>query len=341
MRRNLSKLYVILMVTCMILLSACQAPSDEVQTSIANTDQFSNGEKQEEPPTMVPQLADGEIQEALSNILSNSEDKQEIEEGPIESNEEKEPTEETPRVDFELPKDAFIIEVSRDNNGDQRVITLKGETLQIWLNQTIACEKKIPIPAEVSIGNSFYEVVGNPYISEEGKLVLIQSYTTMEGKLKLDYTILAKHCKKIIPSLNWDGYVFQNDEGKYILAHYRDSQSLPWYPYEGFGFSEVEDTNFSLPKPTIIWLNESTVKSVNFGSWVSSSYGYQDVSAISARLDVESYGELDISNVLGSFEPIEVDDKFFDLLYQKFEPQEYEERLAKVIQTLNQYKRKS
>lgn len=103
----------------------------------------------------------------------------------------------------------------------------------------------------------------------------------------------------------------------------------------------MEDTNFTLPKPTIIWLNESTVKSANFGSWGSSSYGYQDVSAISARLDVESYGELDISNVLGSFEPIEVDDKFFDLLYQKFEPQEYEERLAKVIQTLNQYKRKS
>lgn len=217
----------------MILLSACQAPSDEAQTSIANTDQFSNGEKQEELPTMVPQLADGEIQEALSNILSNSEDKQEIEEEPIESNGEKEPTEKTSRVDFELPKDAFIIEVSRDNNGDQRVITLKGETLQIWSNQTIACEKKIPIPAEVSIGNSFYEVVGNPYISEEGKLVLIQSYTTMEGELKLDYTILAKHCKKIIPSLNWDGYVFQNDEGKYILAHYRDRQSLPWYPYEG------------------------------------------------------------------------------------------------------------
>lgn len=340
MRRNLSKLYVILMVTCMILLSACQAPSDEAQTSIANTDQFSNGEKQEELPTMIPQLADGEIQEALSNILSNSEDKQEIEEEPIESNGEKEPTEKTSRVDFELPKDAFIIEVSRDNNGDQRVITLKGETLQIWSNQTIACEKKIPIPAEVSIGNSFYEVVGNPYISEEGKLVLIQSYTTMEGELKLDYTILAKHCSKIVPVLAYDSWVFQNNEGKYGLAFYRDD-AYYWYPYEGFRFNTVEDSNFSLPKPTIIWLNESTVKSANFGSWGSSRYGYRDISAISVRLNVESYGELDIANIIGSFDPIEIDEDFSAMFYESFMPQEYEERLAKVIQTLNQYKRKS
>ena len=190
---------------------------------------------------------------------------------------------------------------------------------------------------KLSIGNGFYEIIGNPYISEDGSLVLIQSYTTPAGRQKLDYTILTENCNKIITSLANDGYVFQDYEGKYGLAFYRDN-SFPWYPYAGIGFSTVDSNNFILPEPTIIWLNESTVKSVSFGYWGSTSYHYQDIRAISARLDIESYGELDIAFVQEPFEPVEIDDTFLKLLREKFAPQEYEERLAQLMQTIILYK---
>lgn len=330
MKKNLSRLYITLIVAFLVLLTACGASGDRKQEATVATAEYSNAEVQEAPSTAF-QIFDDETQEELKNILSKLEAEQE--------KEQKEELIERP-LDFELLEDAFIIEVSRNYKGDQKTLLLKDGFLQFWLNQSVVCVKKIPAPSKVSIGSSFDEVIGNPYISEDGKLVLIQSYTTLEGEPKIDYTILANHCNKIIPVLAYDSYVFQNYEGKYGLAFYRDD-SFYWYPYTGFGFNTVEDSNFSLPKPTIIWLNTSTVKSVKFGSWGTTSYGYQDVTAISARLDVESYGELDIANVSGSFEPVEVDKDFFGLLDEKFTPQEYEERFFTVIQTINKYKQKS
>lgn len=333
MNKNLSKLYTIFVVISLVLLTACQASDDQKQETSENATCFYSFKAQEKS-AITSLFEDEKIREALSNALSNLKDRQEIEQEPTE------PVETQEKVDLELPGGEFIIEYNQNSNGELSVLTLKDGILKYWLNGTIVCKKTIPIPAKTSFGSSFNDIIGNPYISEDGKLVLIQSYTTLEGELKLDYTIFAKHCSKIVPVLAYDSWVFQNNEGKYGLAFYRDD-AYYWYPYAGFRFNTVEDSNFSLPKPTIIWLNESTVKSVSFGSWGSSSYGYQDVSAISARLDVESYGELDISNVLGSFKPIEVDGKFFDLLHQKFEPQEYTERLCLVIQALNEYKQKS
>lgn len=248
------------------------------------------------------------------------------------------PEEET--LDFELPEGTILIEVYKENDGNQKAITLKDGVLQLWLNQNVVCEKRIPIPAQISIGNGFYEIIGNPYISKNDELVLIQSYTTLNGKPKIDYTILASRCKKIIPSLIYDGYVFQNYEGKYGLVYYRDWKPLG-NPYAGFHFNSIEDNDFSLPEPTTIWLNNSTVKSVKFGSWGSASYGYQDINAISARLDVESYGELDISFVCELFEPVEVDDDFFDFLDEKFAPQEYEKSFSLLLRTIDSYRRKS
>lgn len=333
MNKNLSKLYTIFVVISLVLLTACQASDDKKQETSENAN-CSYSFKAQEKSAITSLFEDEKIREALSDVLSNLEDRQELEEEPAEPDEAQE------KVKLELPSGEFLIEYDQEPNGELRILTLKDGILKYWLNGTIVCKKTIPIPAKTSVGSSFNDIIGNPYISKDGKLVLIQSYTTLERELKIDYTILAKHCSKIVPVLAYDSWVFQNNEGKYGLAFYRDD-SFYWYPYSGLGFNTVEDSNFSLSKPTIIWLNESTVKSVSFGSWGSSSYGYQDVSAISARLDIESYGELDILNVSGSFEPIEVDDKFFDLLHQKFEPQEYEERLCLVIQTLNEYKQKS
>lgn len=321
MNKKFNKFYIVLAVACFLLLTACHASEEKMQEDSITAYQFS----------------DKEMQESASDVPAKFENEQELPETTIEQNDAEELIEGTSSLDFELPNDVFVIEISRNHNDNQKVLALKDEFLQLWLNQTMICEKKIPVPAKVSIGSNFYEVIGNPYISEDGSLVLIQSYTTPKGEQRLDYTILAKNCIKIIPSLVYDGYVFQNYEGKYGLAFYRDNPSFPWYPYEGFGFNTV-DSNFSLPIPTIIWLNESTVKSVKFGSWGSTSYGYQDISAISVRLEVESYGELDIAQVCDSFEPVEVDDIFFDLLYEKFSPNEYNERFSKVIQTINEYK---
>lgn len=320
MRKIFNKFYIVLIALFCIFLTACQ---------------FYSEEPQEETKSGLQE----QLLEQPSEALQVEEEKQELIETPIEQEELEESIEEVTSSAFKLPADVFIIEVSRNYDGNQKALTLKDGLLQFWLNENIVCERQIPIPAEVTIGSNFYEVIGNPYISEDGRLVLVQSYTTSEGKQKLDYTILTNNCSKIIPSLNYDGYVFQNFEGKYGLVFYRDNPQFPWYPYEGFGFNTV-DSNFTLPKPTIIWLNESTVKSVNFGSWGSTSYGYQDISAISVRLDVEAYGELDIAQVGNSFEPVKVDNNFFNLLYEKFTPKEYNERFSKVIQTINKYKQK-
>lgn len=210
------------------------------------------------------------------------------------SDEEPAPEKETERenvpeektLDFEPLEGATIIEVSQENDGNQKALTLKDGVLQLWLNQDVICEKRIPIPAQLSIGNGFYEIIGNPYISKNGELVLIQSYTTLNGKPKIVYTILANRCKKIIPSLIYGGYVFQNYEGKYGLVYHSDRQPFIGCPYEDLYFSPVKDKDFSLPEPTTIWLNYSTVKSVKFGSWGSTSYHYRDISGISARLDL-------------------------------------------------------
>lgn len=318
MKKIFSKVYIVLIIMLLGLLTACQ---------VSNT----------EPQDMPQNALQVELVEEPRKTSQNSEENQELIEKPIEQVKLEEPTQEVESSDFKFPDDVFIIEVYRHSNGDQEFLTLKDEFLQFWVNENMVCEKKIPVPAEISIGSNFYEIIGNPYISKDGSLVLIQSYTTSKGELKLDYTILAKNCSKIIPSLNYDGYVFQNNEGKYGLVFYHDEPRFPWYPYEGFGFTEA-DVDFALPKPTTIWLNESTVQSVNFGSWGSTSYGYRDVSAISVRLNVESYGELDIANVYGPFEPVEVDDDFFDLLYEKFAPQNYEKKFSTVLQTINEYK---
>jgi len=320
MKKIFNQFYIVLIVLFCVLLTACQ---------------FSSEETQKETKSELQEQLSEQPSEALQVVL----EKQELIETLIEQEELEKSIEEIICSAFKLPTDAFIIEISRNYDGSQETLTLKDDLLQFWLNQNIVCEKRIPIPAEVTIGSNFYEVIGNPYISKDGRLVLIQSYTTPDGKQKLDYTILTNNCSKIIPSLNYDGYVFQNFEGKYGLVFYHDNPPFPWYPYEGFGFDTV-DSNFTLPKPTIIWLNESTVKSVNFGSWGSTSYGYQDISAISVRLDVEAYGELDIAQVGNSFEPVEVDNNFLDLLYEKFTPKEYNERFSKVIQTINEYKQK-
>lgn len=240
---------------------------------------------------------------------------------------------------FAFPTNAFIIEVSRDCNENVKILALKDGFLQFWLNYTLVCEKKIPVPAKVSIGSGFYQVIGNPYISEDDSLVLIQSYTTPEGEPKLDYTILAKDCRKIVPTLNYNCYLFQNYEGKYGLAYYHTSP-LPYYIYEGFGFNDL-DNDFPLLTPKVIWLDTKTVKMVNFGSWGSTSYGYQDISAISTRLYVDGYGEVDVSSVYDLSEPVEVDCYFFDSLREKFAPTAYTQRFAKLLQLIDEYKQKS
>lgn len=321
MRKFFNKVYILAIILFCVLLTACQTTNEEPQEEPKNELQVQVLEE----PSETSQVSE-ESQEQMEMIIEH----QELE-GPIK---------EVPCSSFKLPDDVFIIEVSQTYDGNQQALTLKDNLLQFWVNDNMVCEKQIPVPAKISLGSNFYEVIGNPYISTDNQLILIQSYTTSSGQRKLDYTVLTNNCIRIIPSLNYDGYVFQNFEGNYGLASYRDASPLPWYPYEGFGFN-IADSNFTLPKPTIIWLNESTVKSVNFGSWGSSSYGYQDVSAISVRLNVESYGELDIARVGDSFEPVEVDYVFLDLLREKFLPEEYTERFNKVIQTLSEYKEKS
>ena len=318
--KKISKSIVLIALFC-ILLTACQFSSKDTQ------EEYATVELQEQPS------------ENPSTSLQFIDEKQESLETNIEQSSLEEPTEKVTSSAFKFPDDVSIIGVSRNYNDDQEALTLKDGLLQLWINENIVCEKQIPLPAKISIGSGFYEVIGNPYISNDGRLVLIQSYTNPKGEQKLDYTILAENCSKIIPSLNYNGYVFQNNEGKYGLVFYDGNIQTIGYPYEGFGFNTV-DINFALPEPTIIWLNKETVKSVNFGSWGSTSYGYQDIHAISVRLDVESYGELDIANACDYFEPVEVDNNFFDLLYEKFTPEEYNERFSKLIQTINEYKQK-
>lgn len=324
MNKKINRFYMVLVVTFLVLLTACHVSDSKMQENTISVYQFSDEETQEES----------------SKAISSFANKQELAEMTICNNDSKEPIEEASSLECELPNNDFIIEDYRDYNENQKVVISKDGFLQFWLNQTMVCEKKIPVPAKISVGSGLYGVIGNPYISEDGDLVLIQSYTTAEGEPKIDYTILTKKCSKIIPSLICDGYVFKNYDGKYGLVYYRDESPFLGYPYEGLHFNSV-DKNFSLPKPTIIWLNESTVKMVNFGSWGTSSYEYQDISAISVRLYVESYGELDIAYVCDPFEPVEIDDRFLDLLYEKFTPEEYNERFSKVIQTINEYKQNS
>lgn len=319
MRKIFNKFYIVLIALFCLLLTACQ---------------FSSEESQEEPKSELQE----QLLEQSIGTLQVADEKQELIEIHIEQEEIEKPIEEVTSSAFKLPDDVFIIEISRNYNGNQEALTLKDGLLQFWVNENMVCEKQIPVPAEVLMGSNFYEVIGNPYISKDGSLVLIQSYTTQEGKQKLDYTILTNSCRKIIPSFNYAGYVFQNFEGKYGLVFYHTNRPFPNL-YEGFGFNTV-DSSFKLPTPSIIWLNESTVTSVNFASWGSTSYGYQDISAISVRLNVESYGELDIVQIGNSFEPVEVDNNFFDLLYEKFPPEEYNERFYKVIKTINEYKQK-
>ena len=317
MKKIFKKAHIIFIVLFCVLLTACQSSSKDSQEECQS-------ELQEQPL------------EETSASLQVMEEKQELIEKTIEQPSSQETIKKATVLDFKFPDDVFIIEVSRNYNDDQEAITLKDELLQLWINGNMVCEKQIPPPAKVSIGSNFYEVIGNPYISNDGRLVLIQSYTNPKDEHKLDYTILAKNCSKVIPSLNYNGYVFQNYEGKYGLVFYDGNIQTIGYPYEGFGFNTV-DNNYTFPKPTIIWLNESTVKSVNFGSWGSSMYGYQEIWGISARLDVESYGQLDISHACDSFEPVEINDNFFYLLHEKFTPEEYNERFSKYWSEWHRY----
>lgn len=313
-----SKFYIVLIALFCVLLTACHISSEEPQ-------EYPKIELQE--PLLGQPSKDLQVPEEKTELTYISVEKEKLEET----------IEKDTSSAFKLPDNVFITQVYRNYDGDQEVLTFKKDgLLQFWVNENMICQKQIPVPAEVSIGNNFYEVIGNPYISTDGELVLIQSYTTPEGKQKLDYTILAKNCSKIIWSLNYDGYVFQNYDGKYGLVFYRYTPPFPWYPYEGFGFNTVDD-DFTLPTPTTIWLDKSTVKSVNFGDWGSSSYGYRDISAISVRLEVDSYGELDIAQVGDSFEPVEVDIYFIDFLHEKFAPEEYNKRYSKVLQMINEY----
>lgn len=320
MKKFFNKVSIVLIALLCVLLTACQFHSKDTQKEYQS--------ELQEPPL-----------EEFNMTLQVEEAKQELIETTIEQPFQEETAEGVTNSDLELPNDVPIIEISRNYTDNQEAITLKDGLLQLWINENMICEKQIPIPARESIGEGFYEVIGNPYISYDGRLVLIQSYTTSEGEKELDYTILAKSCNKIVPSLNYNGYVFQNNKGKYGLVFYDDETPIPGYPYEGFEFETV-DSDFALPKPTIIWLNESTVKSVNFGSWGSASYGYRDVSGISVRLDVEGYGELNIAHVCDSFTPVEVDYKFLDFLHEKFTPEEYNERFSKLVKTINEYKQK-
>ena len=317
MRKIFNKFYIVLVTLFCMSFTACHSYSKDYQVE--------------------PQIGlQGQLLKQYHEALQVAEEKT----IPIERKNSENSIEEVTDLYCKLPTNAFIIEFTQYSDGTQEVLTLKEDgLLQLWENENIVCETKIPIPSKLMVGNNFYEIIGNPYISKDGELVLIQSFTTSDGK-QLDYTILTNNCKKIIPSLNYNGYVFQNFEGKYGLVFCSDDSSFLSYPYEGFGFNPIAD-HCIFPKPTIIWLNESTVKNVNFESWVSISYNCQAITGISVSLDVESYGELDIAHVGDSFEPIEIDDEFNDLLYEKFSPEEYEERFLKVIQTLNEYKQKS
>lgn len=343
MKKVFSKLYILLGVIILVFSTSCQSSNSKNQEETAlpsqasdttmqeetgNTCKCSYEEDDEDPSTTSKLPNEEKIEETTTEpSVSDKENLKESGKVPADQNEET-------KLDIELPNGAFIIEVSRDSDGNQNILALKDEFLQIWCNQTMICEKKIPTPANISIGSNLYEIFGNPYISKKGELVLIQSYTNLDDEPKLAYTILAKNCEKIISSLAYDGYVFKNSEGKYAVVFYKDD--FPWYPYGGLGFS-IADSYFPLPEPTTIWLNESTVKSVSFRSWGTTSYGYQDVSAIAVRLEVEDYGTLDISHACEPFEPIEVDRDFFELLHEDFSPNEYEERFASIVQALNKY----
>ena len=250
--------------------------------------------------------------------------------------------EDEPVLAFDLPGNPSIIEVRQlyDEAKTQEIIALKGWSLQFWINDTLICEKEIPIPAQISIGNDFYEIFGNPYISKDGELVLVQSYTTSNGEQKIDYTILTNNCSKLISTLGYNHWVFQNNDGEYCLAYYKpDESSIFNLAYAGLYFNAM-DNDTVLPTPTIIDLNESTVKSVKFGSWCSVSYHCTQVYDISARLDVESYGELDIASISKNFEKVEVDKKFFNFLDETFSPAEYDKRFFKLLQIIDEYKNK-
>lgn len=324
MKKTFGKVCIVLAAMLFVLLTACQS---------------SNGEEPLETKDILPNEESNSVlpSEELASISSSSEDKQGLTEKAKDPNTQNELDKEPANSAFELPEGAFIIEDYRYSNDNQRVIVIKDGVLQVWDNQNVICEKKIPVPSQISVGDRLDKVIGNPYISEDGRLILVQSYITLENELKINYTVLSKNCRKIIPSLIYDGYVFQNYEGKYGLVFYDD------FAYSGLIFNTIDsiDSDFTLPNPTTIWLNESTVESVKFGSWGTTSYGYQDVSAISVRLYVKDYGELDIANACEPFEPVEVDDDFLDLLNERFSPREYQRRLFRVIQTLNEYKRNS
>ncbi|MCI8655354.1 MAG: hypothetical protein HFJ48_05760 [Clostridia bacterium] len=330
MKKNLDKLCIIFIATFLLSLTACQN-SDDVEREKGNTVLSDFGKQQE----LGKELSNRINLNMLVEEITEETDSKEIIEQETESNKK--------ALNFELPAATILVEISEKIDGSYEALTLnKDGILQFWQNQNVVCEKQIPIPSEIFEGNGLYEVIGNPYISKEGDLVLIQSYTTLEGEKKLDYSILANRCIKRIKADAHSGYVFRNYDGKYGFTFCTGQLPVPWYPYEGVGFNSVDtDNDFSLPETTTIWLNDSTVESVSFGSWGSTSYGYRDIYAISARLRIESYGELDILFVCEPFEPVEVDDAFFKLLEEEFEPKDYEERFFQLMQTISEYKQKN
>lgn len=327
--------FIVTLITVLLFMTACDSQANQAEESHESLC-IEHEQKLEETTEEETNVEEAIEEESHSEeIIEQESHSEEISKEEVASQES---SEKEIQLDFEFPDNTVILEVVKDYDGNQSFLTLKDEFLQYWTNQTMVCEKQIPAPAKISVGDGFFDKIGNPYISKDGDLVLIQSYTTLEGEKVLDYTILANNCIKTIPILyRYSDYVFLDCEGNYGVVFYHNEMLLN-YPYRGIRFEDVDTANFILPQPTTIWLNESTVKSLNFTSWVQVSYGYTAIYGISVRLDVESYGELDIAYVCDTFEPVEVDKAFFKLLDEKFTPQEYDERFSKLIQTINEYK---
>lgn len=208
-------------------------------------------------------------------------------------------------------------------------LTFQNGILRLWNKRTNIATCWIPEPEGIC-QNYFGERgvrVNNPYISKDGKAVLLQTYTGAGGKLTIECYELATGVKRIVGS--YEGNIFQNKNGTYSAMMFEDKYGTDCY--DNFGFYKL-DTNINRC-PSFIPLNKQTVEKLRFGTWGSSSYKKTTISYWTISFTVKGYGIINCPVYTPDY-PVVEDEEFRAFRYEmskEFPPNEYIRKYIEVV----------
>lgn len=210
---------------------------------------------------------------------------------------------------------------------EKGTFTFEDGLVQLWQYGEVACSAKIPIPVDITAeelfsGNCNY----NAYIDAEGNLIILQTYEK-DGKLNLEYSIVAKEVEKVITSAADFNLLIKSKNGEYGVVE--SSRACANYHFDTLYEDEPLQQTFP-----IIWLNRENIERLRFCSCISVSGGenaYTRLHFWSLFIDVKDYDEKIEITIYKPCQSVDVEWEWLDELKQDFSIDEYDEKYEELV----------